>query len=236
MKINFYSEAVKKNESFNIFFPNEINSKTKIMILLHGLGGNEDTYIEKSNILEWIKNKNILLVLPNGDRGFYNYHLNDINYQKYLLEEIISRVSIYLNEDKNKYYWIVGGISMGGYGAFLLGSNSLFNEICSISGSLDFVSRSKDKLNNLETKKEWLDFYGTTINKKNDLFNYLEEYRNKKIIIYCGEDDYLLKYNKKMHDKLNDLKINHEFIIKPGEHNKEFFYPILESYINNLGD
>ena len=236
MKINFYSQAVKKKESFNIFFPKEITLKTKIIILLHGLGGNEDSYIEKSNILKWVENKNLLLVFPNGDRGFYNYHLNNINYQKYLLEEIIPRIKIYLDDDINKYYWISAGISMGGYGAFLLGKNSLFDEILSISGSLDFVSRTKDKLNDEKTKAEWLSFYGETINENNDLFKEINSYKNKKITIYCGEEDYLLKYNEKMHQKLKERNIAHDYIVKPGKHDKDFFYPQLKEYIDNIGD
>ncbi|MNX35339.1 hypothetical protein D3C86_656030 [compost metagenome] len=44
-----------------------------------------------------------------------------------------------------------------------------------------------------------------------------------KLIIDCGVDDFFMKVNRELHTKMLDLKINHDYIERPGEHNLKYW-------------
>ena len=43
------------------------------------------------------------------------------------------------------------------------------------------------------------------------------------LIIDCGKDDFFLQVNKNFHEALDQRKINHDFIIRPGSHNGAYW-------------
>jgi S-formylglutathione hydrolase FrmB len=65
----------------------------------------------------------------------------------------------------------------------------------------------------------------TTANAKNwndySVVNLVENYANTplKIIVDCGVDDFFINGNRLLHKKMVVLKIQHDYIERPGEHN-----------------
>jgi S-formylglutathione hydrolase FrmB len=43
------------------------------------------------------------------------------------------------------------------------------------------------------------------------------------IIIDCGIDDFFMPMNRALHEKLLQLKIDHDYIERPGEHNHTYW-------------
>ena len=43
------------------------------------------------------------------------------------------------------------------------------------------------------------------------------------IIFDCGLDDFFLEVNRSLHKKLMELKIEHDYIERPGAHNKDYW-------------
>jgi S-formylglutathione hydrolase FrmB len=46
---------------------------------------------------------------------------------------------------------------------------------------------------------------------------------NLKIIIDCGVDDFFYPINVKLHEKLLERNIDHDFISRPGRHNWQYW-------------
>lgn len=59
----------------------------------------------------------------------------------------------------------------------------------------------------------------------NVVVNLIDKLENKKlaIIVDCGVDDFFITVNRNLHKKLVDLKIDHDYIERPGEHNKAYW-------------
>ena len=51
----------------------------------------------------------------------------------------------------------------------------------------------------------------------------LVEKNKLKLIIDCGVDDFFIDVNRKLHDKMLTLKINHDYIERPGKHNIDYW-------------
>ncbi|MBO5276894.1 MAG: esterase family protein, partial [Alistipes sp.] len=44
-----------------------------------------------------------------------------------------------------------------------------------------------------------------------------------KLIIDCGSEDFFFKVNCEFHDKLMEAKIPHDFYVRPGVHNWDYW-------------
>ena len=44
-----------------------------------------------------------------------------------------------------------------------------------------------------------------------------------KLIIDCGVDDFFIDVNRELNKKMLALKINHDYIERPGQHNIEYW-------------
>jgi len=113
---------------------------------------------------------------------------------------------------------------MGGHGALwnAIRHTDVFGAAGSTSGGVDIRPFPKnwmmpEQLGEMETNKEVWDQH-TVINqvdklRKDDL----------AMIIDCGEADFFLDVNKNLHKRLLELKIDHDFITRPGGHNGQYW-------------
>jgi S-formylglutathione hydrolase FrmB len=118
---------------------------------------------------------------------------------------------------------------MGGHGALLMAINhsDVFGAAGSMSGGVDLTFKPKSwqialRLGNYETNKEvWL---------KNSVFHQIQKLQGKNValIIDCGKDDFFYEINKKLHNKMLELKIPHDFIVRPGEHSWDYWKSSIE--------
>ena len=230
--INFNSKYTNKEQIINCYYPS--TNVDKVLILLHGLGGNQDTIGKFVDLEAYASKYNALIVTPNGDRSFYTWLNTGEDYSKYLQEEVIDMVDNLLTLDINYLPVYIGGISMGGYGALqqVVLYPDFYQGLISISGSVDIMARDEFKRTNQDTKEEWIRMFGDKIDPKHDLFSY--KLPNIKYYLACGEDDYLMFVSKRLAKNLEDNKLDYRFDIDKGEHNKEFFYSYLEKAIDYM--
>ena len=113
---------------------------------------------------------------------------------------------------------------MGGHGAFYLASRNqeVFGAAGSMSGGLDIrpypLNWEMSKL--LGTYKEQPENWeaNTCINQVHLLTS-----NSLALIIDCGIDDFFYKVNVAIHEKLLYHGIPHDFIVRPGGHNWEYW-------------
>jgi S-formylglutathione hydrolase FrmB len=51
------------------------------------------------------------------------------------------------------------------------------------------------------------------------------------IIVDCGKDDFFFEVNKNFHEALDKQGIAHDYIVRPGKHNREYWYNSIEYQI-----
>ena len=113
---------------------------------------------------------------------------------------------------------------MGGHGALFLAlrHSGIFGAAGSMSGVVD-LKESKNRFDiskrigdTILQAKAWYDF---------TVINLIENYTRTdlKIIFDCGNKDIFIEGNRKLHQKMLQLKMPHTYTERPGEHNWDYW-------------
>jgi S-formylglutathione hydrolase FrmB len=120
-----------------------------VLFLLHGVGDAYDTWAkpERGDIEETAKGFPGIIVMPEGDRGFYTNWWNDgvrgdPGWERYDLEELVPLIERRYRIRKARRWHAIAGLSMGGMGAtYLAGQRpDYFGSAASFSG---FISHQR---------------------------------------------------------------------------------------------
>ncbi|MEM6378390.1 MAG: esterase family protein, partial [Bacteroidota bacterium] len=65
------------------------------------------------------------------------------------------------------------------------------------------------------------------------VINQLERLKDQNISIYidCGKDDFFFETNLQTHQKLDELEIPHDFIVRPGAHTWDYWEKVLPHHL-----
>lgn len=202
-----------------------------ILYSLHGLGGNERSFLEAGglNLVEdlWDQRKlgEFLIVFPDADDTFYiNSRDGRVRYEDFFLREFMPYVESRYRVEPGRKFRGITGISMGGFGALHLAfaHPNLFGSVSAHSAAL------MDTLPNVPgaggngipsvDPEYWTENNPLTLAKSARL-NGLEIYFD------CGtEDDYgFYKGAKELDAELTKRRIPHEFHLYPGGHDWNYF-------------
>jgi S-formylglutathione hydrolase FrmB len=168
-----------------------------------------------------------VLVCPDGGFGSWYFDSpldSSIRYESYIIQELIPYIDQHYPVIANRSARAITGLSMGGHGALYLASRhkDLFAAAGSMAGGVDF----RPFPNNWDIKKA-LGTYADhpTLWDEHVVVKQVELLQNKDLalIIDCGLDDFFLTVNRNLHQKLMDLKIEHDYIERPGAHNRAYW-------------
>lgn len=199
-----------------------------VIYLLHGHGGDyaqwPTTAPQLSRTADALK---IIFVCPDGGIGSWYFDSpidSSIKYESYITKELVPFIDTHFPTKALPQYRAITGLSMGGHGALYLAIRhpNLFGAAGSTSGGLDFTPFPnswdiKIALGNYEDHKEsW---------KENTVLHQVENLKNNELsmIIDCGVEDFFIEANRTLHEKLLKLKINHDYIERPGAHNHAYW-------------
>ena len=154
MTIDTPSRHVAGKLHANVLLPDGYKAKRRypVLYLLHGVGDAYDTWAkpERGDIENTAEGFPGIIVMPEGDKGFYTNWWNDgrradPGWERYDLEELIPQVERRYRIRKARRWHAVAGLSMGGMGAVYLGSQlpHYFGSIATFSG---FVSHQRPEV------------------------------------------------------------------------------------------
>ncbi|MRT93806.1 alpha/beta hydrolase family protein [Ancylomarina sp. 16SWW S1-10-2] len=204
------------------------NKDFPVLYLLHGASGNFGDWLHKvPKLQEYVDTYDFIIVCPDG--GFTSWYFDSLvddkmQYETYITKELLPAVDKNYNTIPDRSGRAIAGLSMGGHGAFYLAfkHQDIWGAAGSTSGGLDirpFPSRwdiSKRLGSYAENKEAW---------EKNSVINlvYLLNGNNLKLIFDCGTEDFFHGANKRMHEKLLERNIPHDYIERPGKHNVKYW-------------
>lgn len=133
MELHFFSDVLERAVSACVILPEQSVSligmeqgqsekeseKCKTLWLLHGLSDDHTIWMRRSSIERYAAAAGIAVVMPDGERSWYNDLPNGGgNYFTYITEELPAKCrSIYRCMSDRREDNFIGGLSMGGYGA-----------------------------------------------------------------------------------------------------------------------
>jgi S-formylglutathione hydrolase FrmB len=221
--INYYSHSLNKASAFNVVFPDSPDAKRpwSVYYLLHGLSDNHTTWIRRSCIERYVLGYPLMVVMPDGGRGWYTNAVDGDAYEDDLISQVIGMVENDFPVKAKRAGRAIGGISMGGFGAIKLGLKhpELFASVNSQSGVLGFL---RNPTESRAICPEFTRIFGAEpTDGPEDPYPLASKANPKKlpaIRIDCGEEDPFIEQNRSFHKHLETLEIVHEYQEYPGTH------------------
>jgi S-formylglutathione hydrolase FrmB len=226
-----FSNAMQKNIPCVVIKPSGYTRSTNrfpVVYLLHGYGGSQRQWI---TLAPQLKNKadelNILIVCPDG--GIGSWYLDSpidssYRYETFVSQELVNYVDKNYKTIADKAHRAITGLSMGGHGGLYLAIRN--RDVYAIAGSTSGGVDIRPFPNNWDLKKRLGDTTCCKANwEKHTVINLVDNLKNKdlKLIIDCGLEDFFLNVNRNLHRKLMELKIDHDYIERPGAHNNAYW-------------
>jgi len=225
------SESMGKTISNIVITPNSYSSNSEkfpVLYLLHGAGGNYLSWLSKApKIQEYADLYNLIIVCPDGDKTswYFDSPIDEkMKYETYISKELVASIDKNYNTISNKSGRAITGLSMGGHGALYLSfkHQDVWSAAGSMSGGLDLRPFSNNwgisqRLGSFsENKENW---------ENNSVINmvYLLDGKGLKLIIDCGIGDFFYDANQRVHKKLIERNIPHDYIERPGKHNWDYW-------------
>lgn len=198
-----------------------------VTYLLHGYGGWYSNWLIRVPALkEYADQYQMIIACPEGKNNWYmDSPVNDsIRWETYIGKEIPAYVDAHYPTLANRNFRAITGLSMGGHGGLYLGlrQSATFGACGSTSGAADLRPFKKNwQLSTLlgdtiQFAKNWED---------NSVINLIDHYPTDSVamIIDCGREDFFYEVNEALHRKLLSLKIPHDYIIRPGKHDWNYW-------------
>lgn len=224
------SNYLKKATKFVIIQPTNQNQQNNsqerypVVYLLNGYGGDYGQWpITTPQLTKTADDLKIIFVCPDGGIGSWYFDSpidSSIRYESYITKELVPYIDANFSTKASPNSRAITGLSMGGHGALYLAirHSDIFGAAGSTSGGVDFRAFPKrwdikKALGEYESNKErWYEY---TVMRQVELL----KNNQLALIIDCGIDDFFMPANRALHEKLLQLKIEHDYIERPGEHN-----------------
>lgn len=248
----FHSQELRRNAHIRFILPEGPNPFTKeyqpydrpakVLILLHGHGNGNEEWITSSCIREMASRYNIAVFMPNGENSFYlNREDAKANYMNFVGDELVQFVRKTFSLSDRREDTLIGGISMGGFGALHTGLAfpNTFGKIMALSSALILYDVAKIQPGHQDGFGGY-DYYTAVFGPIEHVLDsdvnpeYLaQKIQNQNapmpgIFMACGTEDFLLENNRRFKGFLDDHHIEHIYRESAGDHNFRFWNPMLE--------
>jgi len=224
-----YSASMDKKINAVVITPNSYKTGKDfpVIYLLHGFGDNYTGWSTNVKGLNAMSDQyNIIFVCPDGSTSWYmdSPVKKDFKYETYISSELVNWVDQKYKTIKDRSGRGITGLSMGGHGALYLAfrHQDVFGVAGSTSGGVDirpfpnYWNLALDLGKYSEHPENWEK--NTVIN----LVNLLTP-NSLSLIFDCGTEDFFYEVNLNLHNKLLENKIPHDFIVRPGAHNWQYW-------------
>jgi putative tributyrin esterase len=233
-EVRWKSLVLKKTLGMNVILPDGGDGPFDVFYLLHGLSDDHTVWHRRTRIEWYVRELPLIVVMPDGFRGWYTDNEHGPAFGKYIGEEVVAFVERHFPARRDRSARHIGGLSMGGYGALrtALRYPDVFSSANSHSGALFHGSHDWSLKEDHEERRafgdEMLHVFGTRPQgSSHDLLALARSAQVGGILprmrIDCGTEDFLLDANRMFHAELDHLHIPHEYHEAPGSHEWDYW-------------
>lgn len=232
--IQIQSNYLKKATKFVVIQPshqglqNNTQVRYPVVYLLNGYDGNYAQWTKTApQLAKTADDLKMIFVYPDGGKSSWYFDSptdSSIRYESYITKELVPYIDANFSTKADPKSRAISGLSMGGHGALYLAirHSDVFGAAGSTSGGFDFRPFPKSwNLPNIlgEYETNQSRWYEYTVLRQVELLT------NKQlaIIFDCGVDDIFITVNRALHEKLLQLKIDHDYIERSGGHNHAYW-------------
>ena len=225
-----YSHKMQKNIKTVIIAPESYNQQAElpVLYLLHGYSGNYGSWVNDFPAVKELADRfGMMVVCPDGAYGSWYWDSPidpDFQYETFVAKELTAWVDKNYKTVKKREGRAITGLSMGGHGGLYLGfrHQDVFGACGSMSGGVDIrpFPNNWDMAKRLGKQGEFPERW-----EQHTVMNLLHLLtpNSIKVIIDCGTDDFFYEVNEKLHRELLYRNIPHDYISRPGAHNREYW-------------
>jgi S-formylglutathione hydrolase FrmB len=247
--IRWFSPAIGQVKSANVLLPANYSDKRSypVLYLFHGYGGNRDTWLRRTTLIDHLGGANMIVVLPESGRYWFINDHQGRRYEDYLLDELLPYVERNFTAGGVRGYRAIGGFSMGGAAALFqaLRYPNIFSVVASHSGAFEAPRRIGDPyaahraehnfaMPSVGTHERVWGPPGSRTRCQYDPDRIVTSYdQHDPLSIYLdiGVHDYkrMIMMNRSMHHRLRMAGIPHHYSEKMGGHDWPYVNGALSS-------
>lgn len=227
------SRALGRAQALNIIEPDppQRGEALWVILALHGGNGSHNCWIEHAGIQNRLRNLPVVAVLPNVDNSCYMDSVLGA-YETFVMDEVLPYV---LDQYPTRGPGAIGvvGLSMGGWGAFLLALRhpTVFCAAASHSGGMHINRSDWDHANKIFGSGD----EGGRRREEYDLARLAAalvapaqeggapSYHGPALYMDCGASDHLYLSNRELIDSFRESGVPYEYHEYPGAHTWEFW-------------
>jgi len=239
----YRSEILRTSENIQFIVPDKGAGPYRVVYLLHGLHGNQGTWIDDTMLPYYGKEYNAVFVMPEAGRSFYCDQKYGRKYFAFISEELPRISRAIFNISTLREDTAVMGCSMGGYGALKLALTKpdQFGFCGAIATACAYLKPMLDKLRadpdsfrkkgpeEAEILMDLYTIYGDDLEylPENDVSALIKNFPAgapmPRIYAACGAEDDLREENLRLRDALKDRAFNFTYEEWRGGHEWNFF-------------
>jgi len=238
-KINLYSDSLGTQQDIMVILPNPAKTQeSAVLYLLHGLLDGHETWIQRTRLVEYAEQFNIIVVMPNAQRSFYADQQQGYAWRTWVETELQGIIEGWLGLNAVSVTRHIVGLSMGGYGALKLGLSQAerYKSVGSFSGVLHMPSLLDSvQLDQVENDLELA--FGSLealVDSENDLSTLVQQDGLPYLYITCGTEDSLLESNRLFVQVLKAQGCTFDYLEMPGGHEWQLWDRNIASYLTRL--
>ncbi len=227
--VTFFSVSLQRQMPYRVVLPanySNMGRKLPTLYLLHGGGGGFRDWTNYSDVAQYAAN-GVILVMPEGNESYYVNSTTkpQDRYEDYIVKDLITDVEQKFPAAQTRDERAIVGISMGGFGAIVLGLKhpELFAFVGGMSPAIDVPTRpfSIKRISQWRRFRSIFGSWNGQHQRENDpyvLARSADVTKTPYFFLSCGDKEGLLPANRKFDSLLQQHHFQHEFHVVPGGH------------------
>ncbi|HRI58331.1 MAG TPA: alpha/beta hydrolase family protein [Saprospiraceae bacterium] len=255
------SASLGKEVEYSIYLPSDYETSSRrypVLYLLHGYTDDETGWTQfgeanliADRLLQSGEIPPMIIVMPDAGVSWYiNSADGKVLYEDFFIKEFIPHVDAAYRTRNTKEFRAIAGLSMGGHGSLIMAMKhpELFVAAAPLSAGIftedELIAMPDDNWNTVFGPP-----YGKDLKGKERLTAHLfqnwilkivetanaDDLKKVQYYIDCGDGDFLIKGNMALHAALIDKKVPHEFRVRDGEHNWDYWRTALPDVLKFVG-
>ena len=243
------SKLLGQNVNYSIYLPSDYETSSRrypTVYLLHGFTDNETAWIQFGEVnlaadraIAAREIPPMIIVMPDAGITWYiNDYANKKPFEDMFFQELIPFIDKTYRTRPKKEFRAVAGLSMGGWGSlvYALKHPSVFAACVPFSAGVyaneDIIAMDDGRYDYVFTTLFGISLKGTArVNEHWQKYSPMtlmetlpvDSLKSVRWYIDCGDDDFLSKGNNLLHILMRERNVPHEFRVRDGAHNWEYW-------------